>query len=134
MTSFQIIFGLFVTQEFKDFAQISKFQTLQNFGQKKKKKLHSSNGQTVDSLHEKADGRTDGRTDTVNIHGVTGYVLTYLLEKQGVKSNAKKGRRLEKGAVFAAQSRYKSWCFSLKGWWFLENSQVHAAECQSLWV
>jgi hypothetical protein len=32
---------------------------------------------------------------------------TYLLEKQGVKSKAKKGRRLEKGAVFAAQSRYK---------------------------
>jgi len=77
--------------------------------------------------------RTDGRTDGHSKYPGGYRVCTYLLEKQGVKSNAKKGRRLEKGAVFAAQSRYKSWCFSLKGGWFLENSQVHAAECQSLW-
>jgi len=81
--SFQIIFELFVTQELKDFPQISKFQTLRDFGQKKKKRLHSSNGQSVDSLHEKADGRTD----TVNIHGVTGYVLTCW------KNKASKARR-----------------------------------------
>jgi hypothetical protein len=62
-----------------------------------KKRLHSSNGQSVDSLHAK----TDGRTDTVNIHGVTEYVCTYyLLEKQGVKSKAKKESRFGKGRSF----------------------------------
>jgi len=100
--SFQIIFELFVTQELKDFPQISKFQTLRDFGQKKKKRLHSSNGESVDSLHEKADGQTD----RVNIHGVTEYVLT-CWKNEGSKARRKKGRRLEKGAVFAAQSRYK---------------------------
>jgi len=96
-----------VTQELKNFPQISKFQTLRDFGQKKKKRLHSSNSESVDSLHEKADGRTEGGREGHSKYPRGYGVCTYLLEKQGVKSKAKKGRRLEKGAVFAAQSRYK---------------------------